>query len=148
MSSEERYRPGALVWLDLTVEDADTIRDFYRDVVGWTVEGLDMGGYEDWVLSDPNSGMPVAGVCSARGANVGLPAVWLAYVAVADLDIALARCEERGGTVLHRRGEPGSGRLAIVRDPADAVIGLVERAANHDRRRAEGVDRPRDDSGL
>ncbi|GAB1422744.1 hypothetical protein MASR2M15_29830 [Anaerolineales bacterium] len=26
---------GQLLWLDLTVEDADGIRDFYREVIGW-----------------------------------------------------------------------------------------------------------------
>jgi predicted enzyme related to lactoylglutathione lyase len=29
---------GKIGWLDLTVDDADAVRDFYREVVGWKAE--------------------------------------------------------------------------------------------------------------
>lgn len=36
-------QPGEIGWIDLTLEDAPRMRDFYREVVGWTVDELSMG---------------------------------------------------------------------------------------------------------
>src|SRR5581483_6943555 len=72
---------GKIGWLDLTIPDAGRAREFYRKVVGWTAQGVDMGGYEDFTLHAA-SGQPVAGLCNARGLNVGLPPVWLPYFTV------------------------------------------------------------------
>ena len=33
---------GRIVWLDLTVSDASATRDFYRQVVGWSVQNVEM----------------------------------------------------------------------------------------------------------
>lgn len=43
MASE---KVGSVLWRDLTVENAEQIRDFYQQVVGWQAQGEDMGGYE------------------------------------------------------------------------------------------------------
>lgn len=117
---------GTIGWFDLTVPDADVIRDFYADVVGWRTEPVDMGGYSDWNMTD-KAGMPRAGVCWQRGPNSTLPAVWLAYVNVRDLDLALERALERGGEAIKGpTNMGGSGRYAVIRDPAGAVLGLFE----------------------
>jgi uncharacterized protein len=33
---------GRIAWLDLTVPDASATRDFYRQVVGWSVQDVEM----------------------------------------------------------------------------------------------------------
>jgi uncharacterized protein len=70
---------GRIGWLDLTVPDAETTRDFYQAVVGWTSEAFEMGDgaerYADYVMVDA-AGKPTAGVCHRRGPNAGLPPVW------------------------------------------------------------------------
>ena len=116
---------GTINWFDLTVADADAVRDFYADVVGWTVEPLSMGDYSDYVMKSPETGAPVAGVCHARGQNAGLPAQWLLYVQVADVDASAARCVERGGRILAppRSGGP-QGRYCVIQDPAGAAVAL------------------------
>lgn len=120
---------GTFGWFDLTVADAPGVRDFYREVVGWTVGGVDMGGYEDYTMSAAD-GAAVAGVCHARGVNEGLPAQWLAYVHVPDLDASLARVAERGGAVVREARSAGAmGRFAVIRDPAGAVLALFEPAS-------------------
>lgn len=119
---------GTVGWMDLTVEDADGVRDFYRQVVGWGSEGLPMdgGAYEDYVMSSP-AGASVGGVCHARGPNAGLPPVWLVYVYVADLDASLEACQDHGGTLISGpRDAGGQGRFAVIRDPAGAAIGLFQ----------------------
>jgi predicted enzyme related to lactoylglutathione lyase len=118
---------GRIGWVDLTVAEAGELRDFYGEVVGWRAVPVDMGGYEDFNMMPPGSDAPVAGVCHARGTNAELPACWMVYVTVADLDRSLARCLELGGEVVAGPKSAGSlGRYAIVRDPSGAAFGLFE----------------------
>lgn len=114
-------------WMDLTVEDAERVRDFYAEVAGWRPEPVDMGGYSDFNMCDPDTGQPVAGVCFARGGNAGLPPVWLAYFTVSDLDASLAAVREGGGEVLAER-TAGEARYAVIRDPAGAACALWQKA--------------------
>ncbi|MEZ5980353.1 MAG: VOC family protein [Planctomycetota bacterium] len=127
MSSDETKRPvvGTFGWTDLTVPDATKVRDFYTDVVGWSFEGLSMGDYEDYVMKAAD-GSAVAGVCHARGSNAGLPAAWLVYVYVANLDRSLERVRAHGGRVLHGPRDVGNGRMAVIEDPAGAAMALFE----------------------
>jgi len=119
---------GKIGWIDLTVGDAEEVSAFYRDVVGWKSEGVEMGGYQDYCML-PAEGGAVAGVCHARGTNEGIPAQWLIYISVADLEQSLERCRALGGEVVRpARGLGGMGRFAIVRDPAGAVCALFQKA--------------------
>lgn len=34
---------GKMEWMDVTVEDAEMVREFYQNVIGWTAEAFDMG---------------------------------------------------------------------------------------------------------
>lgn len=126
--ADERPAVGTIAWTDLTVADADGVRAFYEEVVGWSSAGVDMGGYEDFNMIAPGTGGPVAGVCHARGTNADMPAAWLIYVIVADLEASMARCRELGGAVVVDAKEAGSmGRYCVIRDPAGAVMALFER---------------------
>ena len=118
---------GSIGWFDLTVENADEVRDFYRKVVGWTETPLDMGGYSDYCMNQPEDGKTVAGICHARGGNAGLPAQWMIYIIVADLDASLKQVEEQGGKIVRGiREYAGQGRYALIQDPAGAVSALYE----------------------
>lgn len=119
---------GTVGWFDLTVPDAEGIRDFYRAVIGWQPQALGMGGYDDYVMMNAD-GTAVAGVCHARGVNADLPAVWLAYVMVEDVEASARRCTEGGGTLLTPIKGPADGsRYCVIRDPAGAVLALLQRA--------------------
>ena len=120
---------GRISWLDLTVPDAAATRDFYRRVVGWSVQEVEMesGGerYADYNMLGEH-GSPAAGVCHARGANAGLPPVWLLYLPVGDLAESLRRVEEEGGEVAAAgRGREGEYTHAVIRDPVGAHLALV-----------------------
>jgi predicted enzyme related to lactoylglutathione lyase len=126
MSNPEPPKIGTVGWMDLTVPNAEELRDFYQDVAGWTSQSLDMGGYSDFVMSTPD-GQSVSGVCHARGGNAGLPAQWLIYITVADLDASIARCTERGGKILAGPKDAGGGaRFCVIQDPAGAVAALYQ----------------------
>lgn len=118
--------PGTIAWVDLTVPNADEVRDFYTAVVGWESEDLSMGDYADYVMRPPG-GEAVSGVCHARGVNANLPPQWLVYLTVTDLDASLARCLEKGGRIRVEPFSMGSwGRTAVIEDPAGAVAALIQ----------------------
>ena len=94
MTEHELPPVGAITWADLTVVDAPAVRDFYAAVCGWTPTEVAMGDYADYAMA-PEGGDPVAGVCHARGDNAGLPAQWILYVTVENLDRSLAECTAR-----------------------------------------------------
>jgi predicted enzyme related to lactoylglutathione lyase len=119
---------GTIAWVDLTVTEAERLRDFYRQVVGWTAEDVDMGGYQDFNMLPPGSSEPAAGICHARGANARLPPMWLVYLLVVDLEASIAACREGGGEVIDGpRGLGPAGRFCVIRDPAGAVSALYEK---------------------
>jgi len=126
MSDAEDSKVGTLAWRDLTVPDAASIRDFYKDVVGWESQSVDMDGYSDFNMVAPGSGDAVAGICHARGANASLPPQWLMYIVVSDLDHSTKRCTEMGGSVIDGPRALGSGRICVIRDPAGAVCALYQ----------------------
>jgi uncharacterized protein len=120
--------PGTIGWIDLTVADADRTRNFYQQVVGWEHEPTEMGGYSDYSMK-PAGGAPVAGICHARGINVGLPACWLIYITVADLDQSMERAKALGGKITFGpRAMGGYGRVCVVEDPSGASAALFEHA--------------------
>ncbi len=125
----ERAKPGTITWTDLTVENAEEVRDFYAAVVGWKPEAVPMGEYEDYSMNESHSGRAAAGICHARGMNTGLPPQWLLYITVADIEESLRKCGAHGGKALTEiRSLGGSGRFCVVRDPAGAVCALFEPA--------------------
>lgn len=130
MSETREPDVGTVAWTDLTVEDAEGVRRFYEAVVGWTSEPVDMGGYRDFNMTTPEGGRTVAGICHARGGNADLPARWLVYLVVDDLDASIERCRELGGEVVAPpRGDAASGRFCVIRDPAGAVAALFQAGA-------------------
>lgn len=119
---------GAIGWMDLTVPDADTIRDFYKDVVGWKIESISMGDYNDYCMLSPDDGIVRTGICNALGENAGIPAQWIMYINVRDLDESIREVEKGGGQVLNGPRSLGESRFCIIQDPAGACVGLFQHA--------------------
>ena len=127
MSDNESLMPGTAVWFDLTVPDAEQVRDFYASVIGWESEPMDMGDYADYVMKAPGGAQGVAGICHTRGENADLPAQWLNYVVVptGSLPGTLPGQRWRGG-----HSHQGPRRHATLRRdprlPAGAYLALME----------------------
>jgi predicted enzyme related to lactoylglutathione lyase len=118
---------GTIGWSDLTVPNATEVRDFYAAVCGWTFQAVAMDGYDDYAMLTADGETSVAGICHARGQNADIPPQWLNYVTVRDLDAALAACAARGGRIIRPATAMGSyGTLAVIADPAGAVLALLQ----------------------
>ena len=116
---------GRIGWIDITVDDAERVRDFYKAVVGWGHEEVSMGDYVDYSMTTP-TGDAVSGICHARGSNAELPAGWLVYITVADVVKSAAACEAGGGQVIVPVREAAGGRFCVIRDPAGAAVALYQ----------------------
>ena len=126
MSDDKGIKAGAIVWQDLTVPDAEKIRDFYQGVVGWQSDPVDMGGYNDYNMIPAGDTGGAAGICHAQGPNAGIPPQWLIYITVEDLDRSMDKCKELGGEVIDGPRGLGDGRFCVMLDPAGAVCALFQ----------------------
>jgi uncharacterized protein len=120
---------GRISWLDLTVADASATCDFYRQVVGWSVQDVEIEDegehYANYTMLG-DDGKAAAGVCHARGVNAGLPPVWMIYLPVGDLAESLRRVQEEGGKVVKAmQGKDGAYVYAAVQDPVGVYLALM-----------------------
>jgi predicted enzyme related to lactoylglutathione lyase len=117
--------PGALNWNELQTRDVEGAKAFYATVFGWQPDDQEFGGmtYTMFNVGD----VPVAGAMPTPSQVADeVPAFWLSYFTVEDCDVAVARVQELGGSVL---GLPhtleGVGRFAVVADPHGAIFGVI-----------------------
>lgn len=116
---------GRFVWYELMTSDPASARAFYGAVNGWGAREA-MPAPNQYTLFTLD-GAEVAGLMAlpeearAAGARPG----WMGYVGVPDVDAALARVLERGGTRhVPATDIPEVGRFAVVADPQGAVFTL------------------------
>lgn len=118
---------GMINWRDLTVQNAEQVRDFYSQVVGWKFELVSMGEYSDYIMLTPDTKNQTAGICHALGTNSNIPPQWLIYINVADIEESISTCEKLGGKILtETKSYAGMGKYCIIKDPAGAVCALFE----------------------
>ena len=124
---EESIGPviGQIEWLDLTVNDASRVKNFYSSVVGWKSDDVDMGSYSDYSIHTPEGRDTVAGICHARGPNANLPSQWLVYVRVASVQESADTLKRLGGEVLDGPRRMGGSNFCVIKDPEGAVMALL-----------------------
>jgi predicted enzyme related to lactoylglutathione lyase len=128
-TEDEGAPAGCIAWLDLTVADASATRDFYRQVVGWSVKDVPLKdaneSYSDYEMLG-GDGRLAASVCHARGVNLGLPPVWLIHLPVRDLAESVRRVRDEGGKVIKTTtGGDGELACAVIQDPVGAHLALL-----------------------
>lgn len=110
--------PGALVWNELNSPDLDGSSAFYSALFGWDIEQF--AGMEDYlsikVGAANNGGM--------RALVPPSPPNWLVYFGAEDIDAALVKVQELGGTKLAGPIDIQIAKIAVVADPQGAVFAL------------------------
>lgn len=120
---------GEIVWVDLTIPNAEEVRQFYNSVIGWEADEYKMADYSDYVIKSPKSKQSVAGICHAKGDNASLPPQWLIYIKVENLEKSITAAELGGGEILDGPKQAGTSRMCVLKDPAGAVLALIEEEA-------------------
>jgi uncharacterized protein len=110
--------PGCMVWNELASPDPSRARDFFADLLGWTVEPEESGYGVIRRGGDVNGGI--------RPAQDGEAPGWLVYFTTASADETAAAIREAGGRALVGPVPSAVGRVAVVADPQGARFALFE----------------------
>ena len=116
---------GVFVWDELGTQDVEASERFYNAVFGWTTNdmGEEYGGYKIF----KNGETDVGGMMKMPDAS--MPSLWVPYVAVEDADATVAKAGELGGeTLMGPMDIPNVGRVAVLKDPVGAVVGILKPA--------------------
>lgn len=117
MTDINSYAPGTLCWVDVACRDTAAGLTFYTELFGWTPVD-DGDGFATLTLG----GKTVAGLGPCQA---GTRPSWNVYVAVADVDAAVAAVQAAGGTLVAGPGDiHEAGRGAAVADPRGGVFTL------------------------
>jgi len=119
---------GKVLWSELNTRDVESAKAYYGSACGWTFDAMPMAdGSADYTIGKRGDEM-VCGIFDITGMP-GLeqvPAHWLTYIGVDDVDAASAATKAAGGEVIRDPFDiPNTGRIAIVQDPTGAVLGLM-----------------------
>ncbi|MCB1311193.1 MAG: hypothetical protein KDK29_04540 [Sedimentitalea sp.] len=118
---------GAIWWNELMTRQADQALVFYKRLFGWQFKSqpnAEGAMYHVAFLGDA----PVAGILDMEGiARLDDKAPgWMLYVAVDDADAAVDSTLAQGGALLHGPFDvPDVGRLAVLREPSGAMLGVM-----------------------
>lgn len=125
---DDAWPDGTPCWVDVSVDDLVAARSFYSGLFGWDLqEGPpETGGYTMCL----QQGRPAAAISAKMGGGAS-PTVWSTYLACDDVDAAVARARDAGGSILAEPMDVMSfGRMAFGADPSGAAYGLWQ-AGDH-----------------
>ncbi len=110
---------GKFIWYELLTSDPVAAAGFYAQVIGWTASApAEHGGYGHFAAD----GEQVAGLMALPN-GAPMPAGWLGYICVDDVDATLAAITDTGGSVHMPANEiQGTGRISMVADPQGGVF--------------------------
>jgi len=125
----ETHPHGLFSWTDIALPDPAAGRDFYAGLFGWdAADQFDPEGNYIYTMFSKD-GKAVAGLGGQPPGTAagGIPPMWQSYVAVDDVDAAVANITSHGGSVVMPTMEVmTAGRMAVVADPQGAVFSLWE----------------------
>lgn len=141
MGERTHYEPGTFCWTDLATTDPEGAKAFYGGLFGWEAEDMPAGDAGTYTM------LKVGGdeVCAlyeleAERREMGIPSHWLSHVSVEDAGATAARAEELGGTSFGGAfNVMDAGRMAVVQDPAGAVLAAWEPGAHVGAQRVNDV---------
>jgi predicted enzyme related to lactoylglutathione lyase len=110
--------PGCMCWNELASPDPARARDFFAELLGWSVEPEESGYGVIRRDGAINGGI--------RPPQDGEPTHWLVYFTVASCDETVAAIREAGGSVIAGPMDTPVGRVAAVGDPQGAAFALFE----------------------
>ena len=117
---------GTMASIENTSDNADAVREFYSSVLGWEVQTISMGDYDDYAMTAPG-GEWVAGICHRRGPNADLPGGWIPCIRVASVEQAVAAAINLGGKQRGNTREIGPGSsYAVIEDMNGSIISVID----------------------
>jgi hypothetical protein len=126
MQEVPELKPGTFCWVELGTSDSDAAKTFYSQLFGWEYVDNPMGPDMVYTMLKLD-GKDVGGLYKLMPDMVaqGIPPHWLSYVLVTNADETAEKAKAAGATILNGPLDvPGAGRMAVIKDPTDAVFAL------------------------
>ena len=121
---------GAIAWAEVNTRDAGKASGFYAAVFDLEARKLEAPGMEYWTLH--RDGRPVGGVLQMDDHwPAAVPAHWMPYFQVDDVDAATKQVTALGGKVCVAGFDSAYGRIAVVEDPQGATFSIMHPAASN-----------------
>jgi predicted enzyme related to lactoylglutathione lyase len=118
------WRPGAVVWREAATTDLGRTTAFYSELLGWKHHDSSMGEMGVYRHFEA-AGQQVAGCYQLGPQMKGVPAHWLQYISVANVDGAAEAVKANGGKVnMGPMDIPNVGRAVYCADPQGAMFAL------------------------
>jgi predicted enzyme related to lactoylglutathione lyase len=114
-----------VVHFEINSAAAPELQRFYADAFGWSIAADNAEGYGDVKTEGVCAGSGLPGIDGGIGPSPDGDDFVTFYVQVPDVEAALARVEELGGTRLGEPVEAGNVLFGLFRDPRGNRIGLV-----------------------
>lgn len=116
---------GAPCWHEVLTRDYDQTVAFYRDVFGWDTSVMsDTPEFRYTTLGEGDDAL--AGIMDASAfLPAGVPPMWITYWGSADVDAAVAKTLELGGTVVRGAEDTPFGRVADLTDVTGANFKII-----------------------
>ena len=118
---------GAMTWNELATRDLESASAFFGELLRWDFEEMEVGGSRYRVIH--NAGRPNGGILLMNEEWPDeVPAHWMVYFAVDDVDASAAQVEASDGTICVPAFDAGVGRICVVDDPTGATFTLFAQA--------------------
>ncbi|RZQ62771.1 VOC family protein [Amycolatopsis suaedae] len=116
---------GAMAWNECLTDELDAAVTFYTGVFGYGTIDMSVPGFR--YLGLTTGGEPVCGLGELPADTLGeVPAHWVTYFSVADVDVATEKLASLGGRMLVPPFDDAQGsRLAVGADNQGTMLGLV-----------------------
>jgi uncharacterized protein len=117
---------GTFHWNERLTRDAEGIKKFYQDTIGWTFDSMPTpDGKSYWIATV--DGKQVGGIFSIDAPEFdGVPEAWMSYLAVDDVDARVAKAVKAGAKLMRPIFDvPEVGRIAMLKEPGGAGIGWI-----------------------
>lgn len=117
---------GDIHWTELNTREPEKAKAFFEKICGWSVDAVPMPDGGTYHIAKKGDHM-VAGIFTMDGPDFeGTPPHWMTYIAVDDVDATCEAVAANGGVVVTPPFDvPMAGRIAMIKDPSGAVVGIM-----------------------
>lgn len=115
---------GDFSWCELHTRDVNASKDFYKQLLGWTMEDVPMQNGSYTVLK--TDGRPIGGIMKMpsqippQASNH-----WGSYVTVDDVDASVKKARQLGAKILVPPTDSPDASFCVFEDPQGAVLSII-----------------------
>ncbi len=115
---------GDFSWCELLTRDVDASKEFYKELLDWTMKDVSMQNSSYTILRVDDR--PVGGIMKMPPQVPSeAPSHWGTYVTVDDVDAVAQKAQQLGAKILVPPTDSPDARFCIFEDPQGAVLSII-----------------------